>query len=259
MHWKKAMANVKVHDMPPEDSSKPTDEERLQFIEWIGKLKVLAPRDPGPFVIRRLTKRTANTLHALYEVDTDIAASLPDEVEGEGFLNSISSLQSELFLGIANKVVEQIVAPKESSPQQHEALFGETHPTGTDSKKVVRSVARSLARDAYRRPATDAELEVLIDIYDLAKQQSIAHSLFGLCLKAILVSPQFLFITPAEKPESKEPITSTLHWLLAFVSSLVGTSRCRIGCLGRQGELQKSSFKVTGHPDARGRTFEGTI
>ena len=57
MHWKKAMANVKVHDMPPEDSSKkPTDEERHQFIEWIGKLKYLAPRDPGPFVIRRLTK-----------------------------------------------------------------------------------------------------------------------------------------------------------------------------------------------------------
>ena len=69
------MANVKVHDMPPEDSSKkPTDEERLQFIEWIGKLKYLAPRDPGPFVIRRLTKTEyANTLHALYAVDTDIA------------------------------------------------------------------------------------------------------------------------------------------------------------------------------------------
>ena len=70
LHWKKAVANVKVHDMPPEDSSKkPTDEERRQFAEWIGKLKYLAPRDPGPFVIRRLTKAEyGNTLRDLYGV-----------------------------------------------------------------------------------------------------------------------------------------------------------------------------------------------
>ena len=248
MHWKKAMANVKVHDMPPEDSSKkPTDEERLQFIEWIGKLKYLAPRDPGPFVIRRLTKTEyANTLHALYEVDTDIAASLPDEVEGEGFLNSISSLQSELFLGIANKVVEQIVAPKGKQPTAtQKRLFGETHPTGTDSKKVVRSVARSLARDAYRRPATDAELEVLIDIYDLARNNNLSHTAsLGYVLKAILVSPQFLFITPAEKPESKEPITLLDSYQLASRLSYLLWSAppdAELAALADKGELQKKA------------------
>ena len=57
LHWKKAVANVKVHDMPPEDAAKqPTEEERLQFIGWIGKLKHLSPRSPGPSVIRRLSK-----------------------------------------------------------------------------------------------------------------------------------------------------------------------------------------------------------
>jgi len=65
MHWKKAVANVKVHDMPPEDAAKqPTEEERLRFIGWIGKLKHLSPRSPGPSVIRRLSKvEYANTLH----------------------------------------------------------------------------------------------------------------------------------------------------------------------------------------------------
>ena len=112
LHWKKAVANVKVHEMPPDDASKiPTDEERRQFIEWMGNIKYLAPRDPGPFVIRRLTKTEyANTLHDLYGVDPAIADSLPEEVVGEGFLNSISPLQFELFLGIANKVIEQVVA-----------------------------------------------------------------------------------------------------------------------------------------------------
>ena len=57
LHWKKAIANVEVRDMPPEDSSKiPSNEERLQFIKGVKKIKYLAPRDPGPFVIRRLTK-----------------------------------------------------------------------------------------------------------------------------------------------------------------------------------------------------------
>ncbi len=51
--WKQAVANVKAHDMPPIDAGKiPTDEERQQIIEWIGKLKYLSPEDPGPFVIR---------------------------------------------------------------------------------------------------------------------------------------------------------------------------------------------------------------
>ena len=172
--------------------------------------------------------------------------SLPDEVEGEGFLNSISSLQSELFLGIANKVVEQIVAPKGKQPTAtQKRLFGETHPTGTDSKKVVRSVARSLARDAYRRPATDAELEVLIDIYDLARNNNLSHTAsLGYVIKAILVSPQFLFITPAKKPESKEPITLLDNYQLASRLSYLLWSAppdAELAALADKGELQKKA------------------
>ena len=105
-HWKKAVANVKVHDMPPKEDVRkiPTEEERRQFAEWIDKLKYLAPRDPGPFVIRRLTPvEYGNTLRDLYGVDPSIADKLPEEVVGEGYLNSISPLQSELFLELANK------------------------------------------------------------------------------------------------------------------------------------------------------------
>ena len=120
VHWKKAVANVKVHDMPPEDAAKqPSDEERQQFIEWIDQLKYLSPVNPGPFVIRRLsTTEYGNTLHDLYGVDPSIADPRPEEVLGEGYLNSISPMQSELFLDLANRVVEQVVAPegKERQP-----------------------------------------------------------------------------------------------------------------------------------------------
>ena len=246
LHWKKAVANVKVHEMPPDDASKiPTDEERRQFIEWMGKIKYLAPRDPGPFVIRRLTKTEyANTLHDLYGVDPAIADSLPEEVVGEGFLNSISPLQSELFLGIANKVIEQVVASEDKAPTAiQKRLLGEPPPPGADLRKEAHKVARSLAREAYRRPPSDAELDVLVDVYDLARNNELNHpAALGLTLKAVLVSPQFLFITPAKKTESDEPIVLLDdHQLASRLSYLLWSAPpdAELAALADKGELHK--------------------
>ncbi len=246
LHWKKAAANVKVHDMPPEDASKfPSEEERRQFIESVGKIKYLAPRDPGPFVIRRLTKTEyANTLSDLYGVDPSVADTLPEEVVGEGFLNSISPLQSELFLGIANKVVEQVLSPEGKAPTAiQKRLFGELPAENSDPRKESRKVARSLARDAYRRPPTDAELDVLVEGYDLARDNGLAHSGgLRLMLKAVLVSPQFLFITPARKAESDEPIVSLDdHQLASRLSYLLWSAPpdTELSALADKGELHK--------------------
>ena len=223
LHFEKAAANVKVHDMPPEDSSKkPSNDERRQFIEWIGKIKYLAPRDPGPFVLRRLTKTEyANTLADLYGVDRAIADGLPEEVVGEGFLNSISALQSELFLGIANQVIEEIVAPEGQAPTAvQKRLFGTPPKKGADLRKEARKVARSITRDAYRRPASESELDVLIDVYDLGRKNDLDHTgALSLMLKAVLVSPQFLFITPAgeaRNPRRKSSFWTTINWHPAY-------------------------------------------
>jgi len=88
--WKKALSRVKTHDMPPEDAERqPTAAERQMFEDWLAKIKFLSPQDPGPFVIRRLTKSEyANTLRDLFGVEPAIADLLPDEVSGAGYLNS---------------------------------------------------------------------------------------------------------------------------------------------------------------------------
>lgn len=219
LHWKKAVANVKVHDMPPDHADKiPTDEERHQFIEWMGKLKYLAPRDPGHFVIRRLSKvEYGNTLHDLYGVGPSVVDSLPEEVVGEGYLNSISPLQSELFLDIANKVIDEVVSPEGKAPTGvQKRLFGETPSNSADLRKAARQVARSLARDAYRRPPTEAELDVLVGIFDLARENQLDYTAsLGLMWKAVLVSPQFLFITPAVEVDSKDPVVPLDDYQLA--------------------------------------------
>lgn len=246
LHWKKAVANVKVHDMPPEDAGEiPTEEERRQFIQWIGKLKYLAERDPGPFVIRRLSKvEYGNTLHDLYGVDPSIADSLPEEVVGEGYLNSISPLQSELFLDIANKVIDQVVAPEGQQPTEvQRRLFGKTPPDESDFHSSARQVARSLARAAYRRPPTDSELDVLVGIFNLGRENKLSYTAsLALMWKAVLVSPQFLFITPAGEAESDAAIVPLDDYQLASRLSYLLWSAppdAELSALADTGQLRK--------------------
>ena len=217
--WKQALANVKAHDMPPDDADKqPTDAERQMFVDWVAKVKFFSPKDPGTFVIRRLTKvEYANTLHDLFGVDPAVARELPDEVFGEGYLNSLSPLQSEQYLGIANDVLARILAAKGAPPTEvQKRLFGEPPAAGADLRAAAKNVARSLARKAYRRPASDAEVDVLLGVFDLATRNKLDYpASLRLMLKAVLVSPQFLFITPAKEAESGRAIVPLDNYQLA--------------------------------------------
>src|SRR5262249_38060820 len=107
--WQLALAKVREHDMPPQDAGKqPTEAERKAFVDSVGMIKFLNPEDPGPSVIRRLTKvEHGNTLHDLFGVDPAVVAELPDDVPGQGYLNSFSPLQTEQYLAIANTVLDR--------------------------------------------------------------------------------------------------------------------------------------------------------
>src|SRR5688572_18259041 len=217
--WKQAISAVKSHEMPPEEQDKqPTDEERQKFLDGIGKIKFLSSKDPGPFVMRRLTKvEYGNTMHDLFGVDPSIANELPDEVFGEGYLNTLSPLQSEQYLAIANEVLDRILAPKDAPPTKiQKQLFGKTPGPGADERAAARKVARSLARDAYRRPPSEPELDVLLRVFDLARENKLAYAeALRLMVKAVLVSPQFLFITPAMEAESGRSIVPLDDYQLA--------------------------------------------
>lgn len=217
--WKQALAIVKSHDMPPEDAKKqPTDEERQKFLEGLGMLKYLSSKDPGPFVIRRLTKvEYANTLHDLLGVDPAVADELPDEVFGAGYLNTLSPLQTEQYLAIANEALDRVLVGKHGRPTKlQKRLFGKKPAPGTDEQAAARKVARSLARDAYRRPPTDEELDVLVRVFDLGRKNKLDYpGALRLMFKAILVSPQFLYITPAGENLSNEAIVPLDDYQLA--------------------------------------------
>jgi hypothetical protein len=207
--WQIALANVREHDMPPEDAVKqPTEPERQTFMNWVGMIKFLSPEDPGPFVIRRLTKAEyGNTLHDLFGVDPSIVAELPDDVAGPGYLNTLSPLQTEQFLAIANAVLDRVLGPPEGPPTEgQQRLFGEPPESG-DGPDAARKVARTLARSVYRRPAKEEEIETLLKVFALAQENQLSYmASLRLMLKAMLVSPQFLFLTPAEDAEAGKTI-----------------------------------------------------
>lgn len=217
--WKQAIANVKTHDMPPDDQDKiPTEAERQKFLDAVGQIKFLSPKDPGPFVIRRLTKvEYGNTLHDLLGVNPSVADELPDEVVGAGYLNTLSPLQSEQYLEIANTVLDQVLAPEGKPPTLvQKCIFGKTPKTGKDLRAAAKKVAWSLARNAYRRPPSEEELDVLLQVFDLAQKNKKSYqSSLRLMFKAVLVSPQFLFITPAEEVEPKDKIVALDDYQLA--------------------------------------------
>src|SRR5436190_8829819 len=138
--WKKAVARVKAHDMPPDHADKqPAEADRQMFVDWLARVKFLSSKDPGLFVIRRLTKTEyGNTLHDLLDVEAGIASELPDEVSGEGYLNSLSPLQLEQYLAIADKALVRILSPEDTQPTDTQRrLFGEVPAPGTDARAAA--------------------------------------------------------------------------------------------------------------------------
>ncbi len=246
--WKQALANVKTHNMPPDHANKqPTEEERQMFVNWVGTIKYLSPQDPGVFVIRRLTKvEYGNTLRDLFGVDPAVAAELPDEVPGAGYLNTLSPLQSEKYLAIANEVSNRVLAPKNAPPTKvQKRLFGEKPAPGSDLRAAAKRVARSLTRRAYRRPASEAELEVLLGVFDLATRNKLPYpAALRLMLKAVLVSPQFLFITPAGEPQPGQTIVPLDDYQLASRLSYLlwaTTPDAELSALADAGKLHESA------------------
>ncbi len=216
--FNQAAKNVKDRNMPPEETKQPTDAQRQMFAEWVAGMKYLSPKNPGQFVIRRLSKlEYGNTLHDLFGVDSHLADEMPDEVFGAGYTNSLPSMLMEQYLAVANEVVKRALAPVGARPNSlQKKLFGSAPSAGADPRAAAREVARSLARKCYRRPATEAEIQVLLQVFDLAANNGKSYDeSLRLMLKAVLVSPQFLFITPGSEPEPGHDIVPLDDYQLA--------------------------------------------
>jgi len=68
------------------------------------------------------------------------------------------------------------------------------HPAGaSDEDACAKRIVSTLARRAWRRPVTDADIQAPLRFYKEARQDSGFDAGIGMALRAVLVSPQFLF------------------------------------------------------------------
>ncbi len=227
--WIEVGKRIRLNEMPPEGSPQLSDDEKARFYRWLDArphqdlCSQLATDQSqswyrGFVMSRRLTRTEyLNAIRDLVGVPIDSHFEVPsDGAGGEGFDTNgdtlfTSPIHIEQYLTIASSVIDAAlpVSPAvdeaESSQgiraaQQLLLLTGIEHPFAEVDR--VKQVVQTFARRAWRRPTTNAEVDRLLTLFEAAEQRG-ASPIEALRepLKAILVSPHFLFVIETEAAE----------------------------------------------------------
>jgi uncharacterized protein DUF1592/uncharacterized protein DUF1588/uncharacterized protein DUF1587/uncharacterized protein DUF1595/uncharacterized protein DUF1585/cytochrome c len=247
--WAEVAARVLAHEMPPEGRKQPSIEQRRQFVRWARSVakksddcKQLASDRTMNFykghVMSRRLSRTEynNSIRDLIGLDLRPADRFPsDGSGGEGFDNNgdalfTSAIHVEKYLDAAEYVLSTLFKPsaadvtrftsKALAAARSRLMLAAPGPDLTPHEAAGRIVAR-FAERAFRRPMTAAEVERLLTVFDRAQQRGDSFEMaLKLPLKAILISPHFLFLVEPE-PEKDGvhelpdfPLASRLSYFL---------------------------------------------
>jgi cytochrome c5 len=96
-----------------------------------------------------------------------------------------------------------------TASQSYQRVFVCTPARPSDEAPCAKTILSKLARRAYRRPVTDADLTVLLDFYNQGRAAGAFDTGIELALQRILVSPSFLFRTEFDPVSSAASAAST--------------------------------------------------
>jgi hypothetical protein len=244
--WEKAGDNLRSGDMPPAGAKKPTAAELEQINRWLDavvfKSDCTLARDPGRVTLRRLNRAEYNnTIRDLVGIDYQPAKDFPADDVGYGFDNigdvlSLPPLLMEKYLAAAESVVEEAW----KSPEFRRRINPWALPMPRDRAAVQRKKLKHFASRAWRRPATDDEVQRLIRFLQLAREQSDDPEVgIKLALQAVLVSPHFLFKVeriPANEEGFLSPFALATRLSYFLWSSMPDDE---LSWLARQGTLRQ--------------------
>jgi mono/diheme cytochrome c family protein len=150
-----------------------------QYDDPDDKLKVRVPVKAGPRVVGvTFIKKTS----ALVETPRDPF----DRPHAEGGQRSQPSVASVTIAG-------PFAASGVAETPSRAAIFS-CHPANRSAEAgCAKQIFSKLARRAYRRPVTDAELQVLLDFYEEGRTNVGFEGGVELALRRLLVSPEFLY------------------------------------------------------------------
>ena len=224
--WSEVGKRIRLKEMPPDGSPQLSDEQKANFHRWLDArpnqdlCSQLATDQTqswyrGFVMSRRLTRTEyLNAIRDLVGIPVAPQFEIPsDGSGGEGFDTNGDSLFTspihiEQYVAIASNVIDAALpasGPMDESDQskrirdarqrllqndpEHELLEGD----------AIKSVVATFARRAWRRPVGDDEVARLLSLFEAAKKRgaSLVEAVRE-PLKAILVSPHFLFVVETE-------------------------------------------------------------
>lgn len=202
----KVIQVVATGEMPPKKKPEPAEIDvfvaalQAQREEQLSAMKPVA----GRVTVRRLNRTEYNnTVRDLLGVTTEPASAFPPDDSGYGFDNigdvlTLSPLLAEKYLDVAEEIVaealeHELANYKTISPANRRILIC-NHARDSHNARCAERILRHLAPRAYRRPVTQADLEQLGNLYQIAIDQGDGFKEgLSLALQAMLVSPHFLF------------------------------------------------------------------
>ncbi|MFT5524098.1 MAG: hypothetical protein ACI9HK_002049, partial [Pirellulaceae bacterium] len=236
--WRKAVAQIEAGEMPPADEPQLTADERGRLILWMKRTIEFidcddpANRDPGAPFARRLSLAEYNhTIRDLLGFEYDASAVGMSEESGEGnrFGNLATALDippvlMEKYFAAADQILDRFFGTELSSTVDgrireqarisRESMFGlnpgqwrqpdyeVAPPQDVVPREAARALITPLMRRAYRGQATDVDVNRILVLFDLATRQEKSYGdAIRLMLKAILVSPKFLFRVEADRQD----------------------------------------------------------
>jgi hypothetical protein len=150
------------------------------------------------WVVRVPLKAGVHEIRATFPVKTGAMAEGFRKPYLKPYLGTGTSDQRETREGASLRELE-IMGPlnpgtAENSPS-HRRVFV-CHPAkAADEAGCAKTILSTLARRAYRRPATDADINVLLDVYNQGRAGNGFDIGIDMAVQRILVSPSFLFRT----------------------------------------------------------------
>ena len=258
--WRKVANQIDSRDMPPEDATvQPSDAQRQLLVGWIRTSEARAligqPRDPGSSPPRRLNRAEySQTMQDLLGAGSDLAEviGLPDDGL-RGFATFSGSLGMppllfEKYYAAAELALSRLVEPPAGAAPlaraSWDAVFCAAPGTSPATRhEAARTILQTMARRAYRRPVQPEELARLLRLYDTAVQTRDFVPAVKLALKAMLVSPNFLYRLEQEraKPGSSDAYSIDSYELAVRLSYLLWSTMpdaelCTLSDQGRLGD-----------------------
>ena len=205
--WRKVLRQMRERSMPPQGTPHPGQNERDKLTFWLEHTldsadERLLPKNAGSVLIHRLNRREYNnTVRDLFGIAIKPADKFPaDSGGGGGFDNNADTLflppiLMERYLLAAGEVLESA---------KPERIFIVKAGKGITPTQAAQQTLAYHAARAFRRPVELAEVQNLLRLYNGSRQKGASDAqAVKFALKAVLISPQFLFRIEKDRPAGK--------------------------------------------------------